>query len=76
MYELPVPEVDQELESTIVYIAKKLMNNNENESRANIEAIIARDVFKLSKEEMKHILNSFVYGNIDEELTKMILDLM
>ncbi|MHB1813011.1 MAG: Eco57I restriction-modification methylase domain-containing protein [Thermoplasmataceae archaeon] len=76
VYELPVPEVDQELESTIVYIAKKLMNNNENESRANIEAIIARDVFKLSKEEMKHILNSFVYGNIDEELTKMILDLM
>ena len=76
VYELPIPEVDQELENAIVEIAKKLINNAENELRASLEAIIARDVFKLSKEEMKHILGSFVYGDIDDELLKMILDLM
>jgi hypothetical protein len=76
VYELPVPEVDKELESTIVCIAKKLMNNNENEPRANIEAIIARDVFKLSKDEMKAILDSFTYGNVDKELTTKIINLM
>ena len=76
VYELPIPEVDRELESTIAEIARKLMNNTSNELRASLEAIIARDVFKLNKDEMKMILDSFIYGNVDKELTSKIISLM
>ena len=76
VYELPIPEVEQELENAIVEIAKKLMNNTENELRASLEAIIARDVFRLNKDEMKIILDSFTYGDVDKELTARIIKLM
>jgi|GEM_PF-1480004 len=33
-----------------------------------------RDVFNPSKEDMKYILNSFVYGNVNEELKRKIMD--
>ena len=76
VYELPIPEVDNKLENKIIDTAKQLMNNNNRQIRATLEATIARDVFKLSKEEMKRILDSFIYGDIDVELIKMVLDLM
>jgi len=33
-----------------------------------------RDVFSLSKEDMRFILDSFVYGNVNEELKRKIMD--
>jgi hypothetical protein len=38
--------------------------------------VIARDVFGLSGEEMEYILSTFVYGNPDRELMKMIVENM
>jgi len=34
-----------------------------------------RDVFNPSKEDMKYILNSFVYGNVNEELKRKITEI-
>jgi len=33
-----------------------------------------RDVFSLSKEDMRFILESFVYGNVNKELKRKIMD--
>jgi hypothetical protein len=74
IYELPIPEVKSELYKTIVAASKKLVENNDIELRAQLEAIIARDVYNLSKEDMEHILGSFVYGNIDRTLTNLIIE--
>ncbi len=46
------------------------------EMRAELEAKIARDVFGLTKDEMKYILSTFVYGNPDRELMQRIVELM
>lgn len=43
--------------------------------RANLEVIIARDIFGFSKEDMEYILSTFIYGNPDRELMDMILDI-
>lgn len=42
--------------------------------RAELEIIIARDIFGLTKEDMDYILSTFVYGNPDKELMKMIIE--
>ncbi len=44
------------------------------EIRAELEAIIARDVFGLTRDEMEYVLSTFVYGNPDRELMRNILD--
>ncbi|HIH71897.1 Eco57I restriction-modification methylase domain-containing protein [Thermococcus sp. PK] len=46
------------------------------EMRAELEAIIARDVFGLTKEEMEYILSTFIYGNPDRELMRRIIEKM
>ena len=74
VYELPIPDVDGELYRAIVATSKKLLESNDIELRAELEAIIARDVYKLSKEEMIHILDTFIYGNIDKKLTDLIIE--
>ncbi|ASJ08124.1 hypothetical protein A3L11_02330 [Thermococcus siculi] len=57
--------------------AKEITDENERrELRAELEAVIARDVFGLSRDEMDYILSTFVYGNPDRELMKMILEVM
>ena len=45
------------------------------EIRANLEVIIARDIFGLSKEDMEYILSTFIYGNPDRELMNWIIEL-
>ena len=44
------------------------------EIRAELEAIIARDVFGLTRKEMEYVLSTFVYGNPDKELMKRIIE--
>ncbi len=45
---------------------------NEKTARAKLEALIARDVYGLTIKEMEHILDSFVFGDIDTELKDKI----
>ena len=74
VYEIPIPEVNNDIKDRIIKIAYNLMNNENVDLRAEIEILIARDLFNLSKEDMKHILDSFVYGNVNEELKRKIMD--
>jgi len=74
VYELPMPEVNKDIKDRIIKIANNLMNNENVDLRAEIEILIARDVFNLSKEDMRFILDSFVYGNVNEELKRKIMD--
>jgi hypothetical protein len=76
IYELPIPDVDGELYRTIVTASKKLMESNDIQLRGELEAVIARDVFKLSKEDVTHILDTFVFGNIDKDLIERIKSLL
>jgi hypothetical protein len=74
LYELPIPEASDELKKQIISYAQALMHNSsDRKQRAEVEILIAKVLFKLSKEDMEHILDSFVYGNIDKELIKLIL---
>jgi len=74
VYEIPIPEVNKDIKDRIIKIANNLMNNENVDLRAEIEVLIARDVFNLSKEDMRFILDSFVYGNVNEELKRKIMD--
>jgi len=74
VYELPIPEVNKDVKDKVIEIVNNLMNNENIDLRAEIEVLIARDVFNLSKGDMKHILDSFVYGNVNEELKRKIMD--
>ncbi|WP_456394317.1 Eco57I restriction-modification methylase domain-containing protein [Thermococcus sp.] len=54
--------------------AKEVLNEDERrEIRAELEAIIAGDIFGLTKDEMKYLLSTFIYGNPDRELMEMII---
>ncbi len=74
VYELPIPEINKELEFIIVEMSKRLVNNNDVNVRARLESIIAKKAFGLNLAEMKIILDSFVFGNIDKELVAKILE--
>lgn len=75
MYELPIPDSDPETEGKIISLAKVMMNDPSNrKKRAELEILVAKKLFKLNKADMEHILDSFVYGNIDGELIKLIKD--
>jgi hypothetical protein len=76
LYELPIPEVNKDLESTIIELSKRLINNDDLKLRVKLEALIAKNVFGLNHTEMKLILDSFVYGNINKELVRQILEKM
>ncbi|WP_297523683.1 hypothetical protein, partial [Thermococcus sp.] len=55
--------------------ASEITNEDERrEIRAELEAIIARDVFGLTRNEMEYVLSTFVYGNPDKELMKRIIE--
>ena len=55
---------------------KRIMEAARNAVKEYLENLMKseRDVFNLSKEDMKHILDSFVYGNVNEELKRRIMD--
>jgi len=46
------------------------------ETRAELEAVITRDVFGLTKGEMEYVLSTFVYGKPDRKLMGMIAEKM
>lgn len=75
LYELPIPDASGESKKRVISLAENLMKDPSNkQKRIELEVLIARDLFKLSKEDMGHILDSFVYGNIDKELTNLIIE--
>ena len=76
VYEIPIPDVAGELLKTIISKSKKLMANDDLILRAELEAQIAREVFKLNFDEMRIILDSFTYGNINEALKNEIMERM
>ena len=74
IYELPIPDTSDQFKERIISLAKNLMNDPSNrQKRAELEILIARELFKLSKEDMEHIMGTFVYGKVDEELVDMII---
>jgi hypothetical protein len=44
------------------------------EKRVSIETLISRNVYGLTREDMEHILGTFVYGTPDKKLMQAILD--
>ena len=74
IYELPIPDTSDQFKERIISLAKNLMNDPSNrQKRTELEILIARELFKLSKEDMEHIMGTFVYGKVDEELVNMII---
>ena len=76
IYELPIPDVTVELLKAIINKSKQLIDNDDLTLRAELEAQIAGEVFNLNFSEMRSILDSFIYGNIDEALKNEILKKM
>ncbi len=74
VYELPIPDVQGDLLVEIINRSKQLINNENRVLRAELEAKIAKDVFRLNNDEMKLVLDSFVYGNVDQSLKNEILN--
>ena len=74
IYELPIPSVSNELYSEIVKISRSLMSNNAKAERAKLEAKIAKEAFRLERNDMEYILNTFTFGDIDQQLISLILE--
>ncbi len=75
IYELPIPRPSEEIETKVVARAKELTEDpSDRLKRAELEILIGKELYRLDKEDMEHILDSFVYGNVDEELIKLIRD--
>jgi len=57
-------------------MAKRIMEVARNAVKEYLENLMKseRDVFNLSKGDMKYILDSFVYGNVNEELKRKFMD--
>ena len=78
--ELPIPIAQEPLRKKIVSLSKKIQKltekgNEESKTlRAELESLIATELFDLDREDMEKILATFVYGNVDEELKEMILE--
>ncbi|RUM42131.1 MAG: hypothetical protein DSY34_02565, partial [Desulfurobacterium sp.] len=78
--ELPIPVAEEDLRKKIVFLSKKiqkLTEKGDEESRtlrAELESLIATKLFDLDRKDMEKILSTFVYGNVDKELKKMILE--
>jgi hypothetical protein len=76
VYELPIPDVPEDLLKAIINKSKQLIDNDDLTLRVELEALIAGEIFNLNLDEMKIILDSFIYGNIDETLKNEILKKM
>jgi len=74
VYELPIPQISTQLKNTVTNLVVNLLNvPNDKNTRAELEYIIARDIFKLEKQEFEYILSTFIYGNPDRELMDLAL---
>lgn len=81
VYELPIPTPEHDLKCRISKIASRLVNTEPvplsqawKEQRAEIEVLIAKDIYHLDREEMLYILKTFTYGEPDKELMELILE--
>jgi hypothetical protein len=62
------------LAAELGFAPKELSVQERLETRAILDATIARDAFGLTREDMEHILGTFVYGTPDKKLMQNILD--
>jgi hypothetical protein len=68
-------EVYDDMAKVLGMKVKEIKDENERrELRAELEIIIAKNVFGLAKDDIEYILSTFVYGNPDKELMKMIVE--
>jgi hypothetical protein len=68
-------EAYNEMAKNLGIEVKEIIDEDERrEIRAELEVIIAKDVFKLDKEDMEYILSTFIYGNPDRKLMEKILE--
>lgn len=50
------------------------MSNNAKAERVELEAKIAKGVFRLERNDMEYTLNTFNFGDIDQQLISLILE--
>ncbi len=73
LYELPIPDVSEEVMKRVVSLAKGLMkDSSDRKKRSELEILIGKEIFGLRRKDMDHILDSFTYGNVDTELIQLI----
>ncbi|WP_457549884.1 hypothetical protein [Archaeoglobus sp.] len=53
--------------------AEEIKGDERKELRAELEALISKEVFGLTKEDMDYVLSTFVYGKPDKTLMNLIL---
>jgi hypothetical protein len=61
------------LAAELGFVPKELSVQERLEARAALDVTIARDVFRLTRKDMEHILGTFVYGTPDTKLIQAIL---
>ena len=68
--------MQKEVRINLEEMDKRIMEVARNAVKEYLKTLMKteRDVFNPSKEDMKYILNSFVYGNANEELKRKIMD--
>ena len=72
--ELPVPSPDETIKHKVTLMARMLLSDpSKKDVRAEIEIMIAKDLYSLSKEDMEHILSTFIFGETDHELMEEII---
>ncbi len=62
------------LAAELGFAPKELSDKERFKIRTELEVTIAKDVFGLTREDMEHILGTFVYGTPDTKLMQAILD--
>lgn len=71
LYRSPAFDV---LAAELGFAPKELSVQERLETRAILDVTIARDVFGLTREDMEHIIGTFIYGTPDTKLIQTILD--
>lgn len=73
--ELPIPMPDPGLKARVVALAKKVEASlaQNREDRAELEALIAREVFHLTQCQFARVLATFRFGQVDRELLRLSL---
>jgi hypothetical protein len=73
--ELPIPMPDPGLKARVVALAKKVEASlaQNRADRAELEALIAREVFHLTRCQFARVLATFRFGQVDRELLRLSL---
>jgi hypothetical protein len=73
--ELPIPMPDPGPKARVVALAKKVEASlaQNREDRAELEALIAREVFHLTRCQFARVLATFRFGQVDRELLRLSL---